>query len=181
MPRLVVAAVGLAAVLAGCGEAVRAEEQAPPRPGKVNTCSGRSMASFPNAFENPANLVAGPLVMVGAGGMTPEETVREFGGNKFPLLVRNRHRVTVEVRSAGTRLSYGPMPDGEVERHDGHRVIRFVACRRRSGSRGGPHPVTFWSGFVMTSRPRCVRLRVWIDDERSARSAAIPLGRECGG
>ncbi len=26
-----------------------------------------------------------------------------------------------------------------------------------------------------------VRLRVWVDDERSARSATIPLGRECGG
>ena len=172
-------AVCLASVLVGCGGAVRAAEEPPPRPGKVNDCSGKSMASFPNAFGNPANLVVGPLVMSGAGGMTDEETVRQFRGNKFPLLVRNRHRVTVEVRSPGTQLSYGPMPDGEVELHDGHRVIRFVACRRRSGSRGGRHPVTFWSGFVMTTAPRCVRLEVWVDDERSPRSAAIPLGREC--
>ena len=180
MRRQLVTTVGLAAALAGCGAAVQAEER-PPSPGAVKRCAGRSMASFPNAFGNPANLVVGPLVMVGAGRLTPEETAREFDGNKFPVLARNRHRVTIEVRSPGTTLYYGQGPDGPVEREDGDRVMRFVACRRRSGSRGGRHPVTFWSGFVMTSEPRCVRLRVWVDDERSPRPAAIPLGRECGG
>ena len=160
---------------------MRAAEPAPPAD-KVARCSGKSMASFPNAFGNPANLVVGPLVMVGAGGMTDEDTVREFGGNKFPLLVRNRHHVTVEVRSPDAAMDYGPGgPDGHQTIEDAHRVMRFVACRRRSGSRGGRHPVTFWSGFVMTRVPQCVRLRVWVDGERSPRSAAIPLGRECGG
>jgi hypothetical protein len=137
------------------------------------------MAGFPRAFSDADNLVAGPLVMVGAGRMTSEETVREFGGNKFPLLVRNRHRVTVEVVGEGATLYYGQGPDGPVTVEDGDRVMRFVACRRRSGSRGGRHPVTFWSGFVMTSEPRCVRLRVWVDRESSPRDAAISLGRRC--
>jgi hypothetical protein len=165
-------AVGLAAALAGCGATVRADEPAP-RAGATMRCADRSMASFPRAFADRDNLVVGPLVMVGAGRPTSEQTVREFGGNKFPLLVRNRHRVTVAVDGEGATLSYGGGPD--------ERVTRFVACRRRSGSRGGRRPVTFWSGFVMTSAPRCVRLRVWVDAERSPRRAAIPLGRECPG
>jgi hypothetical protein len=32
-------------------------------------------------------------------------------------------------------------------------------------------PVTFWSGFVLASRPGCVPLRVWIDRERAPRHA----------
>ena len=149
-------------------------DEPPVPPAVVATCRMRSetTAPFPRAFSSPDNLVVGPLVMVGAGRLTTEDTVREFGGNKFPLLVRNRRRVTVEVTAGDARLSYA--------RHRRERAIRFVACRRGSGSRGGRHRVTFWSGFVETNQPQCVRLRVWIGRDGSPRSAAIPLGRTCG-
>jgi hypothetical protein len=143
-------------------------------------CDDKSMAAFPGAYTDPGNLVVGPLVLMGGSRFTPPSVVRRFGGNKFPLLVRNRHRVTVEVRSRGTALTYDPGPDGPVTLEDGHRVMRFVACRRRSGSRADGRPVTFWSGFVLTAAPRCVRLRVWVDEEASPRRAGIPLGRKCG-
>jgi hypothetical protein len=151
----------------------------PPRP-PVLTCEQRSMAGFPRAFSNPENLVVGPLVMVGAARFTTEQTVRDFGGNKFQLLVENRHRVRIRVVSDDAALAYGPGPEGRAKLRDGRRVMRFRACRRRSGSRSGRRKVTFWSGFVLTSRPQCVRLRVRVDGRRRARRTAIPLGRECG-
>jgi hypothetical protein len=149
------------------------------------TCATRSEAQFPGAFSRRANLVVGPLALVGAAAFTPPDVVRRFGGNKFPLLVRAGHRVTVELSRATRRraaLGYGPLPQGEVRLRDGHRVVTFVACRRNrdSGSSADGAPVTFWSGFVLARSPQCVRLRVWVDDEPSPRRTAVPLGRDCG-
>lgn len=127
--------------------------------GVVEDCSTRSEAGFPAAFTDPHNVVVGPLVLIGAA-YTPPSTVREFGGNKFPALVRAGHRVTVALprrtwRVAG--LGYGPLPEGvKLSPRDGHRVVRFIACRRggSSGSTADGQPVTFWSGGVMTRSPR---------------------------
>lgn len=153
------------------------------------TCAKRSDADFPRAFSDPRNLVVGPLVLVGAGSYTPASVVREFGGNKFPLLVKAGHRVTLRLsravqRSAG--LAYAgmgrrPLPGGEVQLRDTAQAMTFVACRPGgpSGSHGGAEPVTFWSGFVMTSVPRCLALSVYVDDEPAPRRARIGLGRRC--
>jgi hypothetical protein len=75
----------------------------PPR-GVVADCSMQSGASFPGAFKNPRNVVVGPLVMVGARGTTAFAAA--FHGNKFPLLVRVGHRVTLEL-SRRTRRGAG--------------------------------------------------------------------------
>jgi hypothetical protein len=115
---------------------------------------------------------------------TDAETVRRFGGNKFPLLVRAGHTVTVAVAPAarGTvALGYGPLPQGAVTRRDGHARVTFVACGRneRSGSRADGRAVTFWSGFLLADGPRCVPLDIWIDDE-PRRRVSVALGRHCG-
>jgi hypothetical protein len=105
---------------------------------------------------------------------------------KFPLLVRNGHRVTVELSPStrrGAGLAYGPPPEGETHLRDTHRVVTFIACRhgQRSGSSADGRPVTFWSGSVLARLPRCVRLLVWVDAERSPRRAVIRLGvPNCG-
>jgi hypothetical protein len=147
--------------------------------GVVEDCSTRSGADFPGAFTDPGNLVVGPLALMGAGG-TPEFN-SDFRGNKFPLLVRAGHRVTVALSRhtrRGAGLAYGPLPNGEVRVHDAHRVVRFIACRRGepSGSSADGRPVTFWSGGVLARSPRCVPLRVWVDDSPSPRRAVIRLG-----
>lgn len=155
-----------------------AAQAGPPR-GVVEDCSTASFADFPGAFTNPRNLVVGPLVMIGARGNAEWASV--FHGNKFPLLVRNGHRVTVEL-SARTRrfagLAYGPLPQGETHLRDTHRVVRFIACpaNRDSGSEADGEAVTFWSGGIVSRAPRCVPLRIWIDAEPSPRRAVIPLG-----
>lgn len=115
-----------------------------PQPrGVIVDCARRSEANFPGAFTDPRNLVVGPLVLDGAGKATPASVVREFGGNKFPLLVKAGHTVTVRlpraVRSfAG--LAYGglgnrPLPDGEVRLRDAAHTMTFVACEPGSPTR----------------------------------------------
>jgi hypothetical protein len=155
-------------------------------------CSTRSEASFPGAFTDPRNLVVGPLVLVG-GAHTPASTVRDFGGNKFPLLVRSGHTVTVRLAQRGRRsagLAYGQLPQGETKLRDTYRTVTFVACRPApapkeyraegpSGSYADGVAVTFWSGFVLAAKPACIPLDVYIDDERSPRRVWLPLGRSC--
>ena len=122
-------AVALALAAGGSETAVPSEtaasmtpraEGAETRKAAVEKCATRSEASFPGAFTDRRNLVAGPLAMMGAG----KDRVYFFpdfgsdaGGQKFQLLVRNGHRVTVEL-SRRTRqdagLAYGPLGGGEV-------------------------------------------------------------------
>ena len=152
--------------------------------GRVRTCAVQSSASFPHVFTSKMNLVAGPLSFIGAGRLTGAETVRKFGGNKFPAVVAAGHTVTVRVpRELRGKVSlfYGDdAPDGERTLHDGYSAITFKSCSsRRAASRADSQRVTFWSGFVLTNRPRCVRLRVWADDDDAPRIRRISLGRRC--
>jgi hypothetical protein len=145
--------------------------------GVVETCAHQSGASFPRGLTSRDNLVVGPLSMIGAGRFTDAETVRRFDGNKFPLLVAAGHRVTIEL-TPGTRrfasLAYGS------HSRVGHRVMTFRSCSRDdAASDADDKPVTFWSGFVQATRPGCVRLRIWVDRERTPRRARIELGARC--
>jgi hypothetical protein len=111
--RAAAASVVTAAVLlvAGALQATDAPSATQP-PGAREDCSTRSGANFPRAFTDPDNLVVGPLVLVG-GAHTSEGTVRRFGGNKFPLLVKQGHTVTVALsrRARETAaLGYGRLP-----------------------------------------------------------------------
>ena len=174
------AGAGCAATLAISGlraSAIAAKHADPV--GAVADCSTRSQAGFPGAFTDPSNLVVGPLVLIGAGRTQSFDSI--FGGNKFPLLVKAGHRVTLELsartrRSAG--LAYGPLPQGQVHLRDAHRAVTFIACAsgERSGSSADGKPVTFWSGGVLANAAQCVPLLVWIDSGRSPRHAVIRLG-----
>jgi hypothetical protein len=178
-------------------EPVTATSSAQHPTGVVVDCSRRSEARFPGAFTDPVNLVVGPLALVGAS-YTSAGTVREFGGNKFPLLVKAGHTVTVrlarEVQEfaglAYAGLGNRPLPHGEVHLRDTADTMTFVACQAGTPS-GGYRPegasesfadgqqVTFWSGFVLTRVPRCLPLEVLVDDETSPRRVGLALGRRC--
>jgi hypothetical protein len=153
----------------------------------VENCSTQSRATFPHAFTSPQNLVVGPLSLTGAGG-SPSFVWNSKGSEgfqKFPLLVKAGHRVTLEL-SPTTRLrvglAYGPLPQGETYLRDTYRVVTFIACTRmHSMSSADGQPVTFWSGSVLARTPRCGPLLVWVDGKRSPRRAVIRLGvRRCG-
>ena len=157
--------------------------------GVVEDCSTRSWAEFGGAFTDSANLVVGPLALVGAGRPTPAVGVersiveRGYGGNKFPLLVRQGHIVTLQVPEGArgfATLGYGPLPQGEMRFHDGHDTVTFLACGidEPSGS-NADGPVTFWSGGVLVRKPSCVPLDVYVDDEPAPRRVEVELGAPC--
>jgi hypothetical protein len=169
----------------------------PPR-GTIVGCARRSEADFPGALRDPRNLVVGPLVLVGAGEPTPASVVREFGGNKFPLLVKAGHTVTVrlpgKVRGLAG-LAYGglgkrPLPEGKTRLRDAADTMTFIACRPARPTRryrdDGPsagyadgEQVTFWSGFALTRTSRCLPLEIYVDDDPSPRQVAVALGHRC--
>ena len=174
--------------------AARGPSTAIPFGGAREDCSTRSEANFPGAFTSSHNLVVGPLVLID-GAYTDAETVRKFGGNKFPLLVKAGHVVTVRLTRRARRfagLAYGHLPQGrKTTLRDTYRSVTFLACRagkptRRyspdgpSGSYADRTAVTFWSGFVLSRRPACVPLEIYVDDERSPRRSGLALGRRCG-
>ena len=166
-------AVAIAAVAAAA--VVAQTTGAKPPSGAVENCSTRSEAAFPGAFTDPRNLVVGPLVLTGARGSPSFSS--SFHGQKFPLLVKAGHRVTLAL-SKSTRkfaaLGYGPLPQGDVGVREGHRVVTFISCR-------GPEPVTFWSGGILSTGPRCVPVSVWIDGAARPRQIVIHLGvTRCG-
>jgi hypothetical protein len=153
----------------------------------------RSEANFPGGFTDPRNLVVGPLALVG-GAYTDPGTVREFGGNKFPLLVRAGHVVTVRIgRPArhAAALAYGPLPQRrEVKLNEAYQTVTFAACgpgrpsrqyrpEGPSGSHADGEVVTFWSGFVIARAPACIPLDVYVDDARSPQRVGLSLGRRC--
>ena len=148
------------------------------------TCAMRSAADFPNAYADPHNLVVGPLAIVGAGGPTSADTVARFGGNKFPVLVKPGHTVTVGVLPSlhgAAALAYGPnlVQGRSLTVRDGFQTETFVACGAgKPDSSTANGPVTFWSGFVLVDGPVCVRLDVSVDD-RPAQRADIAMGAPC--
>jgi hypothetical protein len=149
--------------------------------GAVENCATQSGADFPGAFTSPHNLVVGPLVLVGAGG-TPQfvwDPISNEGFQKFQVLVKEKHRVTVELSRRtrrGAGLAYGPLPQGENYLSDTHRVVTFAACRSGSASNVDGRPVTFWSGGIIALSPRCVPLLVWIDKRRTPSRVVIHFG-----
>lgn len=174
-------------VLSANGQSAKTPGTASPR-GVVESCATQSSASFPGAFTSPRNLVLGPLALIDAGGR-PQfvwDSTRTEGFQKFALLVRAKHRVTLELSRRtrrGAGLAYGPLPGGEVHLRDTHRVVTFIACQsgRWSGSRADGRPVTFWSGGVLARSPRCVPILVWVDRRPAPRRLVIRFGvRNCG-
>jgi hypothetical protein len=157
----------------------------PERAREVETCSSRSEASFPGAFEDPANLIVGPFALVGAALPTTAGILESLGGQKHPVLVRAGHEVTLRVPTsarAHVSLGYGSLPQGDVGYQDGHPAVTFVACGpdEDSGSSvASDEPVTFWSGFVFAREPSCAPLDVYVNGELEPHRIETPLGRSC--
>jgi hypothetical protein len=188
------AAVLIVLVLAGCGGSSSPPPTADVRSASTPAadviptarrarvdCSQQSGADFPGAFTNPHNFVHGPLVLSG-GAYTDPATVREFGGNKFPLLVRAGYTVTIAIAPDArgfARLAYGPLPQGEVRLRDAYVSETFIACPPgRSWSSAGGEEVTFWSGFVLTRRPVCLPLDITVGSGSPER-VGLALGARC--
>jgi hypothetical protein len=158
-----------------------------PGPGVKATCATRSEATFGKPFRDSRNLVVGPFVLIGGAEFTPPSVVRSVKGQKYPVLVRAGHAVTLVVAEEARALAglgYGPLPQGEITLGEAHKQVTFVSCPADEPSYSMPGdtvgPTTFWSGFVVAHTPHCVPLDVWIDDEPAPRRIVVELGvRPC--
>jgi hypothetical protein len=155
--------------------------------GSTENCRTRSEATFGKPFGDPRNLVVGPLVLVGGSEFTPASVVRSVNGQKYPVLVRAGHRVTLAVPDearASAGLGYGRLPQGEITLDEAHKVVTFTACPANEPAYSGVTKTvgatTFWSGAVVVDEPRCVPLDVYVDDEPTPRRVVLELGvRPC--
>ena len=160
-----------------------------PVSGAVENCRSRSEADFGKPFEDPRNLVVGPLVLVGGAEFTPPSVVRSVNGQKYPVLVRADRRARIVVPLEARRfagLGYGPLPQGQITLDEAHEAVAFIACPADEPSFSGVRPtvgaVTFWSGFVVVREPHCVPLDVYVDDDPAPRRIVLELGvRPCPG
>ena len=172
-------ACALVAALAGAGIAAAGGR---PSHGQA-TCAHQSSGGFPDAYTSSRNLVVGPLVLVGGRGYSPPEIVRRFGGQKYPALVVPGHTVRIALSPRARRtnaLTYADSLHSARRLDDGLRVVTFHACERRNArSDAGGRAVTFWSGFILASTPRCLHLKIWIDGASKPRRARVPIGRRC--
>src|SRR5829696_321281 len=110
--------------------------------GAREDCSTRSEADFPGAYTSPRNLVVGPLVLIG-GAYTDAETVREFGGNKFPLIVKSAqgHRASPPSRTGSAEGCRPRVRSAPAAARDD--ASRYAQDRhlRRVPPRQGPGPL----------------------------------------
>ena len=184
-----IVAATVAAVLATSSQAEtdRSMQAVEESRGVVEDCS--SSQGWPGGstheFTNRRNLVVGPLALKDAGVML--EYAKGVGGNKLFVHVRSGHRVTLEL-SRQTRKNVGlafGSPVGATRAaqwslRNARRVVTFRSCQRNESARlsddWSEWPVTGWVGFLLASSPRCVPLRVWVDDEPSPRRAVIRFG-----
>jgi hypothetical protein len=179
MARMVAAALtGLAFVSVAAG-ALASSSATDSRPrGVVEDCSRISGVGASKDFTRPQNLIVGPLALLRAG--RPWAYRRE--GEKLFVVVKGGHSVTIELspetrRDAG--LVFGRFRNPNVRLSAARRVVRFVSCHRGEwlpGSIPDGWPVSGWVGGLLANSPRCVPLRVWVDDEPKPRSAVIRFG-----
>jgi len=154
-----------------------------PRGVRLGCSSTSSAGGFRRPFADPGNLVVDSLVLAGAAEPTPRSYIRAgiadhgIAAVKFPLFVVAGHSVTVQIPRPARRLA-GLAYAGRLR--DADHTLNFVSCSvDRSRSRASGLPVTFWPGGLVTERPACVPLDVYVDDEPSPQHVAVSLGRPC--
>ena len=148
----------------------------PPRDIRSMGCSDRSLASFPDAYSDPANLVVGPMTLVGgaqAAETASAEVIRDLGWWKAPLLLRQGEEAVLSVAWESrrvARIGWATGPEG--------RAMRFVSCGTevRTDSDVNTDRVTFWSGgFTLRRVPACVSFDLWWDAAGARPAPAHPV------
>jgi hypothetical protein len=140
----------------------------------VGTCEGANAGgSFPEAFTNrERNVVVGPLSLPWAAGhadVSPD-LINRFGGDKFPVLLREGRSATIRIAKAlrPTAAGYERVPLAEagfVRREQPVRNLAFTACRRGQAENVVDKGVrvTFWMLWMKVRAPACVYLDISID------------------
>ena len=193
-PLLLTLAAVAGAALAACGGAdgeAAARPVADPGAGApVVGCASHAEPSL-ERFVRGRDTIRGPFALV-----TSASTLRRLRGEsyrpkrgrdasvKLPVALRAGHRATLRVSPAQRRdaaLMFTDRTRGARRVADADRTVVFEPCAADAPafSGGVVGPITGWAGGMIVSGPRCVRLQLWIDGERS-RDIRLPLRRRCG-
>lgn len=182
----VVASLALAALAPASLAAVSlvAARSAESRPrGVVEDCQRISgFGASLRDLTRPENLVVGPLAVLRAG----RPWAYRLEGEKLFVVVKGGHRVTLELSPEtrrGAGLVFGRFRNPNVRLRNARRVVTFIACQPGESFDEDLDgwPVSGWVGGILASSPRCVPLRVWVDDEPTPRRAVVRFGvRTCG-
>ena len=144
----------------------------------VKTCAQQSFAGFGGAYDDPRNLVVGPLAGVGARAQDYDGAYEGRYRWKMPMLMRPGRRATVRIGAAAAgfaRLSFGT---GHWNFARSHRRVTFVGCSAsKAGSPiGGGRRATFWSGGLTALRTNfCLPLEIRFGTG-TIRRRSIPMG-----
>lgn len=150
----------------------------------VADCSMRSMYHFGREYQNSDNAVVGPLAIGGARVRTPAGTILDIGGNKYPVLLRPGHVATLQIPPEArsfAKLGYGPLPQGWIGLAEAHDTVTFRPCGagEGSGSSVAGDPVTMWMGFIVTPKPACVPIDVFVDGALEPERVQVEHGVDC--
>jgi hypothetical protein len=143
----------------------------------LSTCAGANAGgSFPAAFTDRAqNLVVGPLSLPFAtrhADVSPD-VINRFGGDKFPVLLREGRTATIRIAKAlrPGAAGYERVPLGEagfLRRDRPVRKLVFAACPQGEAQNVvDDRRVTFWMLWMKVRAPACVYLDISIDGKRT--------------
>ena len=156
----------------------------------VVDCASHAEPSL-ERFVRGRDTIRGPFALV-----TSASTLRRLRGEsyrprrgrdagvKLPVALRAGHRATLRVSPAQRRhaaLTFTDRTRGARRVAEADQTVVFEPCAADAPafSGGVVGPITGWAGAMLVSGPRCVRLQLWVDGERS-RDIRLPLGRRCG-
>ena len=147
------------------------------RPPVVGTCGGANAGgTFAGAFaDRSRNVIVGPLSLPFAASHTDVSPalINRFGGDKFPVLLREGRTATIRIAKAlrPVPAGYERVPLAEAAFSVRGRPVRslvFRACPRGEAQNvvDGVR-VTFWMLWITVRAPACVYLDISIDGKRT--------------
>src|SRR5215207_8613960 len=146
------------------------------RPPVVGTCGGANAGgTFAGAFaDRSRNVIVGPLSLPFAASHADSspDLINRFGGDKFPVLLREGRTATIRIAKALRRGADGwervPLAEaGLLRRARPVRKLRFRACPRGQAQNVvDGRRVTFWMLWMTVRAPACIYIDVSIDGKR---------------
>jgi hypothetical protein len=159
------------------GAATTAARVAEAPVGELRHCGSRGDSTKPARPPTPVGARIGPLVIWPSSRTRVEPYAREQWRYyvKAPIILPARTKAVLAVAARATSLAAFHHRDGFVS------AIRFEACPERTPSWGYAGRVgkytSFPFGFVLTRRPACVPMELWIDGEAAPIRRLVPFGR----
>lgn len=148
--------------------------------GELRHCKSRGDSSRPAKPPTPVGARIGPLVI----WPSIRTRVEPYANGpwryyvKAPIILPARTKVVLAVAARAASLAAFQSRGGNFVS-----AVRFEACREREPAFPGAYRGTvgkytgFPFGFVLTRRPACIPMELWIDGQAAPIRRLVPFGR----